>query len=403
MSIENGIHHEGDGQSGNGPILDDHPAYPTLATDRLASIFPSHPDPGPRQRASKGRPTWDRDTVLQAVLNNLDVVLDHLDIRQTGVVTNRGWLECHAFDRDDATPSAGIESETGIYNDLGSERKPLSIFDLAIETGRFTNFNEAVNGLGQLLGVPPKVGSPSRSGAATRRETPLRGGPDGKKEISRVASGKSKAIFPDVNEIAGHLARILKGQGLRDIQLVIYPYTKAFHVIRCDGRDSQGKKRKEIRPIHRLGPDQWVYGDPPGLLPLCNLGNLTDSSPVLIVEGERCVETLIEIGFPNATTSAHGAESARKSDWSRLPGRRFVILPDNDAGGKRYAADVARILTSNRPGAEVRIVRLAGLAEGEDIVDWVAKGGTAEKLTRLIADAPTIDGTEAEDRQKGRM
>jgi hypothetical protein len=46
---------------------------------------------------------------------------------------------------------------------------------------------------------------------------------------------------------------------------------------------------------------------------------------------------------------------------------------------------------------------LAGLAEGEDIVDWVAKGGTAEKLTRLIADAPTIDGTEAEDRQKGRM
>jgi hypothetical protein len=407
MCIEHNATGDGDYQARNGPIPDGQPDVPAHATAPTAKIPLSHPDYDTRQRV-KGKPTWDREAVKKAVLDDLEGVLDHLGIPLTGVVTARGWLECHAFDRDEASPSAGIDSATGVYHDFGSDRKPLSIFDLAVETGRYPNYSEAVNGLGERQGVPPKVGRSPGTGAAARllREgAAARPGPDGKKGISGGASAKEKRTFPDAKAVAHHLKGILERSGFRCLHYSAYAYGENFQVVRIDLIDRGGQPGKEIRPIHRVGPDRWVYGDPPGLLPLFNLEKLTDESPVLIAEGEKCVIAITNLGFGNATTSAHGSECARKSDWSRLPGRRFAIIPDADRNGEKYAADVVRILKGNDPDAEIRIVRLPGLAEGEDVADWVARGGDADGLSILIAAAPAIGAdvvaTDTRDRRSG--
>jgi hypothetical protein len=52
-----------------------------------------------------------------------------------------------------------------------------------------------------------------------------------------------------------------------------------------------------------------------------------------------------------------------------------------------YAQKVATILYKLNPSTKIRIVELPGLAVGEDVVEWIGKGGTADKLRDLIDQA----------------
>jgi P4 family phage/plasmid primase-like protien len=75
-------------------------------------------------------------------------VLRELNIRLTGRMSSKGWLVCHAFDREDTHASAGI-SPDGVYYDHTTQTK-LSLFDLAVATrpDLYTDWRDAVNRLG---------------------------------------------------------------------------------------------------------------------------------------------------------------------------------------------------------------------------------------------------------------
>ena len=79
--------------------------------------------------------------------------------------------------------------------------------------------------------------------------------------------------------------------------------------------------------------------------PLFNLPALLadTTSPVYVVEGEKCVDVLADFGFL-ATTSAGGSQAARLTDWTPLANRRVIVLPDSDEAGVKYADDVRSIL-----------------------------------------------------------
>ena len=141
---------------------------------------------------------------------------------------------------------------------------------------------------------------------------------------------------------------------------------EAFRVIRFEGPTG-----KTYRPIHKEMDGLWRVGDPNGLLPLYRLQELlADPDAIVWVgEGEK-VADFLALSDMLATTSAHGAKSAAKTDWSPLSGRRVVIVPDNDAPGQAYARDVAsRLLALDRP-ARVRVLNLPGLQEGEDFEQY---------------------------------
>jgi len=126
---------------------------------------------------------------------------------------------------------------------------------------------------------------------------------------------------------------------------------------------------KTYRPIYPKGGG-WSIGDPPGPLPLYRLADLGGAVRMYVVEGEKCADAAAGIGLI-ATTSAHGANAADKTDWTPLAGYIVIILSDNDTAGRQYAADVAAILTRLDPPATVRIVKLPGLPEGGDIVNYI--------------------------------
>ena len=157
---------------------------------------------------------------------------------------------------------------------------------------------------------------------------------------------------------------------------------------------------KTYRPFHAEAGG-WKVGDPEGSLPLYHLRRLGNESPVYVVEGEKCAEAAWSIGL-TATTSAHGAESPRKTDWAPLAGHEVIILPDNDSPGQKYAKEVAKILQKLN-ASSVKVVQLPDLPESGDIVDFIAARqgqepeAIAQEIKLLVAQPASPAGTSGGD------
>lgn len=83
----------------------------------------------------------------------------------------------------------------------------------------------------------------------------------------------------------------------------------------------------------------------PEIRPLYNIPGITKSDRVILVEGEKCAELLIEQGI-TATTAMFGAKAPiEKTDWTPLKGKHIIIWPDNDDPGKDYAQEAAKKLS----------------------------------------------------------
>jgi DNA primase len=95
---------------------------------------------------------------------------------------------------------------------------------------------------------------------------------------------------------------------------------------------------KEFRPWD-VSARRWQAPDP---RPLYNLPKVMASKKVVLVEGEKCAQALIDAGIV-ATTAMHGAKApVEKTDWSPLAGKEVLIWPDKDTPGWSHAEAMAR-------------------------------------------------------------
>jgi hypothetical protein len=111
---------------------------------------------------------------------------------------------------------------------------------------------------------------------------------------------------------------------------------------------------------------------------------------VCVAEGEKCADALHKLGIV-ATTTVGGAKGWRSKHAYGLQllqagVRDVVIFPDNDEPGRAYAETAAADCFSE--GLKVRVVELPGLETGEDVYDYLSKGGTKEALLALIRETP---------------
>jgi hypothetical protein len=129
--------------------------------------------------------------------------------------------------------------------------------------------------------------------------------------------------------------------------------------------------------------DSWEKGAPSGPKIPYRLPELrhAEHNVVLVVEGEKDADNLAALGFI-ATTNAGGAERWPEELNRYFRDRNVYILPDNDEPGERHAQKVAACLAN--VANEIRVVRLPGLPHKGDVSDWIAAGGTAEQLTKLM-------------------
>ncbi len=109
---------------------------------------------------------------------------------------------------------------------------------------------------------------------------------------------------------------------------------------------------------------------------------------VFITEGEKDALALVELGLL-ATTCPMGAKKWLDDYDEFLRGANVVLLPDHDKTGRERVEMVATKL--NGIERSVRVVDLADYwPEGEpeekaDVSDWLAAGGTKDKLEEIVA------------------
>ncbi len=166
---------------------------------------------------------------------------------------------------------------------------------------------------------------------------------------------ETRRTYPTIEALAGTIKERIEAR---------YEYTPDFVVFRVIGADGD----KIFKQVHKEG-NVWLFCAPPKPWPLYGREGIgTDEYPVVVVEGEKCVEALRSIGLI-AVTSPCGAGKAHYADWTPLHGREVILWPDNDAPGLAHMQDVAAILKSKAESIRVVDVSKLGLAPKGDVVD----------------------------------
>lgn len=182
-----------------------------------------------------------------------------------------------------------------------------------------------------------------------------------------IASSKSRGVL-----VTAYDYRDEKGSLL--FQVCRYE-PKKFYQRRPDGKDGW---------VWNLGSVQRVLYRLPELL-------ANPEATVYLVEGEKDADRLAQLSLL-ATTNSGGAKKWKSQYSKTLKDRDVVILPDNDDAGHKHALKVATELLEF--AASVKIVPLPGLAEGQDISDWLDASHTIDELQELVC-------TESPTRMKG--
>jgi putative DNA primase/helicase len=155
--------------------------------------------------------------------------------------------------------------------------------------------------------------------------------------------------FPDVlkraKDLLGRVDSLPQGTSTRDKTKTPAVDELGPATAKWDYQDASGKL---IAVVYRYDPEPgkkefrpWDVKRrkmaPPDPRPLFNQPGISYAERIVLVEGEKCAQALIELGVC-ATTAMHGANApVDKTDWTPLAGKHVLIWPDRDRPGWDYA------------------------------------------------------------------
>jgi AAA domain len=216
-------------------------------------------------------------------------------------------------------------------------------------------------------------------------------------------SDRGLSVRPDPSAPDGYLVHLFNGcdpLAAKDYvrqKLGFEPYkpkTKPARTITYDYRDASGVIRyRKIRRDHDDGRKDFYFEKPsrnggPALLYGCErLADLGEGQPVWIVEGEKKVDRLRELGAI-AVSGDTGAQSKWLPEHGELlRGLPVILWPDSDLPGEEYVAAAAAAILAIDSGADLRVVRPFGPPNGKkgrDVCDWQ---GDAQEFAALAENA----------------
>lgn len=121
---------------------------PALAPPPIVSTFtPPKYDASLNGRRYSATGRFDREDVLHSIGDKAALAKCWGLRIASERASAKGWISCHAIEREDKTPSCGFNIESGHYVDHVSGRK-LSFFDLSIALGKFADWKESLYALG---------------------------------------------------------------------------------------------------------------------------------------------------------------------------------------------------------------------------------------------------------------
>jgi 5S rRNA maturation endonuclease (ribonuclease M5) len=179
----------------------------------------------------------------------------------------------------------------------------------------------------------------------------------------------------------------------------IYDYTDEnnkllYQIVRYKPKQFRVRRPNHDQPgdyIWKLDETRRVLYNLPGILKGIEEGN-----PIIIVEGEKDVDTLTKLGFL-ATTNVFGATKGQgkwTEDYSKsLHNANVIIIPDNDEAGMAHANNIIESLRLYAVSIKTNL-----LPENiKDITQWVESGATKSWIEELIKHAFPFEDFYTED------
>ena len=162
--------------------------------------------------------------------------------------------------------------------------------------------------------------------------------------------------------------------------------------------------RQEPKSFPQCQPDGnggWIWnlqGITP--VPYC-LPDFIKKNYVLIVEGEKDVDRLWDIGI-SATTNSGGAGNWSEELNQYFKGKNVFIIPDNDDAGRKHAELVASNLIDIAASVKVCAV-CEGMPEKADISDWLDDDNDPSTLLESLESFPEWEPETAEVTNKMQL
>lgn len=295
----------------------------------------------------------------------------------------------------DAGNSLAVNLTTGLWSDFSSGDKGGDLVSLYAAIFTAGDQAQAARELAAQLSMDAveRIGAPASSStgptANAKKRTPwipVTPVPEsaGPPPVAHVARGKPEAswqYFDRDGKLLGLAYRFRTSDGGKDI----IPCVWARHEV--------------------SGAQKWHWLSFPEPRPLYGLDRLGDDKPVLIVEGEKCVDAafgLIGSTF-DVLSWPGGGKAVSKADFSPIEGRKVIVWPDcdakhvvdkdpsspllpaNDQPGMKAAWAVVKAAV--KLGCQVHLVRIPDPGEkpdGWDVADFIAEGVTADDLIKWM-------------------
>jgi len=130
------------------------------------------------------------------------------------------------------------------------------------------------------------------------------------------------------------------------------------------------------------------------------LQGVKDSKPILLLEGEKDVDSAMDMGLI-ATTFVGGAGKWRDEYSEYFHGADVVLIPDNDTPGLKGMTEIGTEL--HGIASRIRMLELPGLGprqekHGKDYSDWISiENNTKNTLEKIISDLPEWSPEEHEN------
>lgn len=168
-------------------------------------------------------------------------------------------------------------------------------------------------------------------------------------------------------------------------------YKKAIY--KNNAGDKQGRFFTLINKVKNL----YIWGRQSS--PVLYNGELLEGKKVegliFACESEQDAENLVKLGL--VAVSSGGANSWRDEFSNLLQGREIIIPPHNDIAGKKFAETVAKSLQGEAISIKILDAEIFGNFRGADVSDWIAQGGTKDRLIEIINNAPEWSSTDVTD------
>jgi hypothetical protein len=295
------------------------------------------------------------DDIKREILSklNLQSEFESFGIKLIGKPSPKGWIKCPSPFNPDKLPSCGVcvdnsSSYAGylrIFNSSGP-RQAIGFFDLARELSLACSGKEFIE---ILKYYADKVNI--ECDIKTKKKTPA------------APKGKIIATY-DYCDLSEKL-----------IYQVCRLKPKSFRQRRPD------PKKPELYIWNMDGITALPY----------HIKNVTNNKTIYITEGEGKCNDLIN-SFRLPTTTFHGGAGKFWPDvLPYFKDKDIVLLPDNDIAGGDHMQRLAREFQDTV--ASIKIVELPNLEPKGDISDWIASGGTKEKLLDLCKKISAYEAT----------